>query len=295
MTHSPQEHAAAHEIPESNECFREGSLTASFYCPPSSRASSPPSVGELFSRFASPRRSRSIDRGPGSSPENPIDLDETTDQGNNTEPLSEDQEASLVGGHAGCECGREREREHDSGTGHRRNSAAEPAQGMEGESPAQARSQSEPHPTGPARLSLSPSPAPEAINGRCLGGAGSDKENDEPSSPQTAPAEPVDNASSNGQSKGAHATSCDPLARPLDTSTGPHILVHREAEDGRLEFLVWAPIWQSEDEMVKVAPDRVKLYKGELNIGFAGGVRKRARSPSAEPRRSSRLKKQRRC
>ncbi|PGH28294.1 hypothetical protein AJ80_00185 [Polytolypa hystricis UAMH7299] len=210
--------------------------------------------------------------------------------------MSEDQEASLGGGQAGRGRDCDRDRDCDSTTGCRRNSAAEPARGLEQESPAQVQSQSGPRPTGPARPSPPPSPSPEAINRRFPGGAGSDKENVEPPSPQAVPTEPADNASSKGQLKGTtHATSCDPLAHPLDPSMGPHILIHREAEHGRLEFLVWEPIWQSEDDMVKVAPDQVKLYKGKSNIGFAGRVRKQTRAPSAEPRRSSRLKKQRRC
>ncbi|PGG95287.1 hypothetical protein AJ79_10143 [Helicocarpus griseus UAMH5409] len=79
MTPSLLEHAAAREIP------------ASFYDPQRSPSSSPPTMDQLLSRFVCPRLPRSADGEPGSSLDNPIDLDDRImDEENDMEPLSED-------------------------------------------------------------------------------------------------------------------------------------------------------------------------------------------------------------
>ncbi|KAK2805515.1 hypothetical protein FQN50_006139 [Emmonsiellopsis sp. PD_5] len=72
--------------------------------------------------------------------------------------------------------------------------------------------------------------------------------------------------------------------------------ITNEAKDNRLDFLLWAPSWRSENEVAKVAPGQLKRYKGKLDIGLASRAsqaRKRVRSPLPEPRRSSRQKKPR--
>ncbi|OJD24512.1 hypothetical protein ACJ73_04133 [Blastomyces percursus] len=119
--------AAAYEIPES--------LRTSFYHPQSSRESSPPTVEQLLSRYGRPCPPRSVDREPGSSPENPIDVDDMY-QKRESQPLSEDQEASLLGG--------DTEHESDSKT-----TKATSAWDLERGS--QAQPQLGPHPTGPAQ------------------------------------------------------------------------------------------------------------------------------------------------
>ncbi|QSS61772.1 hypothetical protein I7I51_03949 [Histoplasma capsulatum] len=130
--------------------------------------------------------------------------------------------------------------------------------------------------------------------------AGSGKENVEPSSSRSISGALPDNISEDGPSKETHARVGDSFAHHLepDTSGPRNILLHREAREGHLEFLLWAPIWQSEDDIAKVHSDQLKRYKERLDVGLASRAsqaRKRARSPFQEPRRSSRQKKPRQC
>ncbi|EDN05490.1 predicted protein [Histoplasma mississippiense (nom. inval.)] len=144
MTPSLPEHAAAREIP------------ASFYDPQRSPRSSPPTMDQLLSQFVRPRLSHSADDEPGSSPDNPIDLDDRTDEKHDTEPLSEDREASHLGG--------DTERECDSETDDGRNSEATSIQDLEGESQTQPQSGSRPaEPTQP-EPEPEPEPEPKAAN-----------------------------------------------------------------------------------------------------------------------------------
>ncbi|OJD21712.1 hypothetical protein ACJ73_06945 [Blastomyces percursus] len=249
MTPSLREHAAAHEIPGrilDNELLQFPALT---------RIESS-NCGTTSVPVRKPAAPRSVDSEPVSSPENPIDLEGSTDQEYDTQPLSEY---------------RDTERDSDSETVDGRNNKARSIQDLEGQSQAQPQFGS--LPTGPARA------VTEAINAseRCLGSTGSDKENAEPSSPRTIPTE---------------------LTANVSNTSSPHILLHREAGDGCLEFLLRAPVWWSEDAVAKGAPDQLKLYKEKLDTGFASSasqVKKRARSPSSKPRRSLRLKKSRQC
>ncbi|ODH50717.1 hypothetical protein GX48_03225 [Paracoccidioides brasiliensis] len=252
MTPSLPEHAAAREIP------------ASFYDPQRSPRSSPPTVDQLLSRFVRPCLPRSADSEPGSSPDNPIDLDDRTDEKHDTEPLSEDRETSPLGG--------DTERECDSETSDGRNSEATSIRDLEGESQMQPQPGS--CPTAPAQPVPEPEPEPKAVNAsepaqpepepravtvseRGLDCAGSDKENVEPSRPRRSISAALpDNISEDGPSKETHATVGDSFTHRLEPDTSsPHILLHREAREGHLEFLLWAPIWRSEDDIAKVHPD----------------------------------------
>ncbi|EEH34444.2 hypothetical protein PAAG_05492 [Paracoccidioides lutzii Pb01] len=172
-------------------------------------------------------------------------------------------------------------------------------------------------PTAPAQPVPEPEPEPKAVNAsepaqpepepkavtaseRGLDCAGSDKENVEPSRPRRSISAALpDNISEDGPSKETHATVGDSFTHHLEPDTSsPHILLHREAREGHLEFLLWAPIWRSEDDIAKVHPDQLKRYKERLDVGparRASQARKRARSPFPEPRRSSRQKKSRQC
>ncbi|EGE79567.1 hypothetical protein RJZ56_003331 [Blastomyces dermatitidis] len=88
---------------------------------------------------------------------------------------------------------------------------------------------------------------------------GSGKENVEPSPPRSISGALPNNISEDGPSKETHARVGDSFAPHLEPDTsGPHILLHREAMEGHLEFLLWAPIWQSEDDIAKVHPDQLK-------------------------------------
>ncbi|OJD23833.1 hypothetical protein ACJ73_04809 [Blastomyces percursus] len=276
MTPSLPEHAAAREIP------------ARFYDPQRSPRSSTPTMDQLLSRFVRPRLPRSADGEPGSSPDNPIDLDDRTDEQHDTELLSEDRETSPLGG--------DTERECDSETGDGRNSEATPIRDLEGESQTQPQSGS--CPTGPAQPV--PEPEPKAVSAsERLDCAGSDKENAEPSPPRSISGALPDNISEDGPSKETHATVGDCSAHHLESDTSsPHILLHREAREGHFEFLLWEPIWQPEDDIAKIHPDQLKRYKERLDVGparRASQARKRARSPFPESRRSSRQKKPRQC
>ncbi|PGG95286.1 hypothetical protein AJ79_10142 [Helicocarpus griseus UAMH5409] len=126
-----------------------------------------------------------------------------------------------------------------------------------------------------------------------------DKKNVEPLLPRSISGALPDNISEDGLLKETHATVNDSFAHhPEPDISGPHILLHCETREGHLEFLLWAPIWQLEDDIVKVYPDQLKQYKERLDIGLArraSQTRKRARSPFPEPRRSSRQKKLRQC
>ncbi|OJD11789.1 hypothetical protein ACJ73_09468 [Blastomyces percursus] len=207
------------------------------------------------------------------------------DEEHDTEPLSEDRETSHLGGDTECEC--------DSETGDGRNSEAMSIQDLEGELQTQPQSGSRPaEPTQPE-----PEPEPEAANAseRCVG---SGKENVEPSPPWSISGALPDNISEDGPSKETHARVGDSFAHHLepDTSSPLHILLHRETREGHLEFLLWAPVWRSEDDIAKVHLDQLKRYKKRLDVGparRASQVRKQERSPFPEPRRSSRQKKPR--
>ncbi|OJD21856.1 hypothetical protein ACJ73_06804 [Blastomyces percursus] len=223
MTPSLPEHAAASEI------------RASFYDPQRSPRSSPPTMDQLLSRFVRPRLPRSADGEPGSSPDNPIDLDDRTDEKRDTEPLSEDREASHLGG--------DTERECDSETGDGRNSEATSIRDLKGES--QTQPQSGPRPTGPPQPV--PEPEPKAVTAceRCLDCVGSDEENVEPlppPSPRSISGALPDIISEDGPSKETHAKVGDSFAPHLEPDTsGSHILLHREAREGHFEFLLWRP------------------------------------------------------
>ncbi|KAL2376354.1 hypothetical protein RJZ90_007573 [Blastomyces dermatitidis] len=120
---------------------------------------------------------------------------------------------------------------------------------------------------------------------------GSDKENVEPSpSPPQSISTIPDNVSQDRPLRDIDATVSGSFRHPLEADTGcPHILLHREARDGSLELLLWAPIWRSEDDIAKVYPDQLKRYKERFGIRFAiraSQVGKRAPSPFPEPRRS---------
>ncbi|OJD11740.1 hypothetical protein ACJ73_09482, partial [Blastomyces percursus] len=99
--------------------------------------------------------------------------------------------------------------------------------------------------------------------------------------------------------KNTHATDGDSFVRCFDPGTSsPHILLHRAAARRCLEFLLWSPIWFSEDAVANIAPDQLNLYKKKPDTDLASGpsqTRKRARSPSPKPRRTSRPKKPRQC
>ncbi|OJD28541.1 hypothetical protein ACJ73_00068 [Blastomyces percursus] len=267
---------AVYEIPES--------LTTSFSHPQSSRESSPPTVEQLLSQYGRPCPPRSVDCEPGLSPENPINVDDIY-QKRDTQLLSEDQEASLLGG--------DTEHESDSETVDGRNTKATSAWDLERGS--QAQPQLGPHPIGPAQ------PEAEVVDAteRSLASAGSDKKSVRTLSPRTTPTELTDNISGDRSLKDTHATDGDSFARRFEPDTsGRHILLHRAAADGRLEFLLWSPIWFSEDAVAKIAPDQLNLYKKKLDTELASGAsqaRKRARSPSPKPRRSLRQKKPRQC
>ncbi|EFW18857.1 conserved hypothetical protein [Coccidioides posadasii str. Silveira] len=211
--------------------------------------------------------------------DNPIDLEENIDQGNDTEPFSEGQEGPLLDGHA--------QRKSYSGPGDGKDSEAKPARDLERE--LQAQSQSRSQSRSQSHLgSAGPSPSPEATNGSggCLGGARSDHQLVVLSLP-TVPAELVANVSGDGQPNGTCGAGSSSLVAPL---IKPQVLISSYIErlgDGRLEFLVWEPIWRSEDDIVRVSPE-------ELNIGYATRGRKQERSPAAEPRRSPGLEKKQR-
>ncbi|KGM91719.1 uncharacterized protein PADG_12177 [Paracoccidioides brasiliensis Pb18] len=67
------------------------------------------------------------------------------------------------------------------------------------------------------------------------------------------------NISENGPLKKTHATVDDSFACHLEPDTsGPHILLHHEAREEHLEFLLWALIWQSEDDVMKVHLNQLK-------------------------------------
>ncbi|EDN02530.1 predicted protein [Histoplasma mississippiense (nom. inval.)] len=163
------------------------------------------------------------------------------------EPLSEDREESTLEGDTECES--------DSEASGGRNREAMSAQDLEGESQAQPQLGS--RPTGPARSE----PEAKAITAskRCLGGAGSNKENVAPLSPQSIPTGVADNVSGNKHSKDTHAAVGDSFACRFEPDTsGLYILLYWQAKDKRLEFLLWPPIWRSEDDVAKVAPDQLK-------------------------------------
>ncbi|OJD28486.1 hypothetical protein ACJ73_00117 [Blastomyces percursus] len=262
MTPSLREHAAAHEIPGrilDDELLQSPELT---------RIESS-NCGTTSVPVPTPAPSRSVDSEPGSSPENPIDLEDSTDQEHDTQPQCKYREASPLGG--------DTERDSDSETVDGRNSKATSAWNLEKESQAQPQlghSQQDPPGQRQRRSMQANVSFPNTVGCRghtltntgCLSSAGSDKENVEPSSPQAIPTELADNVSGDGPSKDAHATVSDSFAPRLEPD-GPHILLHREAGDGRLEFLVWAPIWRSEGDVANVAPDQLKRYKERLDVG----------------------------
>ncbi|OJD13513.1 hypothetical protein AJ78_06039 [Emergomyces pasteurianus Ep9510] len=149
-----------------------------------------------------------------------------------------------------------------------------------------------------------PEPEPKTVTAceRCLDCVDSDKENVEPLpplSPRSISGALPDDISENGPLKKIHARVGDSFAPHLEPDTsGLHILLHRETMKEHLEFLLWAPIWQPEDDIAKVHPDQLKRYKERLNVEpakRASQARKRARSPFPEPRRSSCQKKPRQC
>ncbi|PGH31500.1 hypothetical protein GX50_05742 [[Emmonsia] crescens] len=159
-----------------------------------------------------------VDCDPGSSLDNPIDLedrmDEEHDEEHDTESLSGDQEALPLGGDTKCES--------DSEIGDEGNSEATSIRDLKGESGLR--------PTGPAQ----PQRQSKQVN--------------------TTPTElAADNVSRDEPSKDTHATVSD-----SDTSGPISILLHREAKDKCLKFLLWAPSWRSENEVAKVAPDQLK-------------------------------------
>ncbi|KAL2359694.1 hypothetical protein RJZ56_007449, partial [Blastomyces dermatitidis] len=211
---------------------------------------------------------------PGSSPDNPIDLNNRMDEEHDTEPLSDDRELSRFGGDTEHGCGSE--------TGDERSSETTPIQDLEELSRAQPRPGS--CPTGPT----GPESSEHAEGLDC---PGSDKENVEPSpSPPQSISTIPDNVSQDRPLRDIDATVSGSFRHPLEADTGcPHILLHREARDGSLELLLWAPIWRSEDDIAKVYPDQLKRYKERFGIRFAiraSQVGKRAPSPFPEPRRS---------
>ncbi|EDN07056.1 predicted protein [Histoplasma mississippiense (nom. inval.)] len=243
MTPSLPEHAAAREIP------------TSFYDPQRSPRSSPPTMDQLLSQFVRPSLPRSADGEPGSSPDNPIDLDDRPDEEHDTEFLIEDRESSPLGGDA--------ERECDSETGDGRSREATSIRDLEGEPQTQPQSGS--RPTGSPQPVPEPEPKAVIACERGLGCVGSGKENVEPLPPRSISGALPNNISEDGPSKETHARVGDSFAPHLEPDTsGPHILLHREAREGHLEFLLWAPIWQSEDEIAKVHPDQLKRYKERL-------------------------------
>ncbi|OJD24342.1 hypothetical protein ACJ73_04299 [Blastomyces percursus] len=231
MTPSLQEHATAREIPgryhslscrsKSDQSLKLESFAASFYDPQSSRGLSPPTVDQLLSQFVRPHSPHLVDCEPEPSPDNPINLEDRMDEEHDTEPLSDDQEASPLGGDTECEC----DIETDDG----RNSEATSIQDLEGESQTQPQSGS--RPTGPDRPE--PEPEPKVVNA---------------SKPTRRMSDCHRGLSAphyrNGLSKDTHATVGHCFAHHLEADTnGPHILLHLEAGYGRLEFLLWAPIW----------------------------------------------------
>ncbi|KGQ02028.1 hypothetical protein PAAG_11204 [Paracoccidioides lutzii Pb01] len=88
----------------------------------------------------------------------------------------------------------------------------------------------------------------------------------------TGPLQPsISSALPDNISEETHATLSDSFAHHLepDTSGPPNILLHHETREGHLEFLLWAPIWQLEDDVAKVHPDQLKQYKERLDVGSA--------------------------
>ncbi|KAG5293207.1 hypothetical protein I7I50_03531 [Histoplasma capsulatum G186AR] len=125
------------------------------------------------------------------------------------------------------------------------------------------------------------------MNTESLNCTGSSKENVEPLPPQPISGALPDNISKNRPSKETHARVDDSFAHHLEPDTsGSHILLHHEAREGHLEFFLWRPIWQLEDDIAKVHPDQLKQYKERLDVGparRASQARKQARSPFPEP------------
>ncbi|EDN09838.1 predicted protein [Histoplasma mississippiense (nom. inval.)] len=244
MTPSLPEHAAAREIP------------TSFYDPQRSPRSSPPTMNQLLSQFVRPSLPHLADGEPGSSPDNLIDLDDRPDEEHDTEFLSEDRESSPLGGDA--------ERECDSETGDGRSREATSIRDLEGEPQTQPQSGSQ-STESPQPVS---EPEPKAVIAcECLSCVDSDKENVEPLPPQFISGALPNNISEDGPSKETHVRVGDSFTPHLEPDTSsPHILLHCEAREEHLEFLLWAPIWQSEDEIAKVHPDQLKRYKKRLSI-----------------------------
>ncbi|EGC49088.1 conserved hypothetical protein [Histoplasma capsulatum var. duboisii H88] len=100
------------------------------------------------------------------------------------------------------------------------------------------------------------------MNTRSLNRTGSSKENVEPLPPQPIFSALSDNISKNRPSKETLARVGDSFAHHHEPDTsGPHILLHREAREGHLEFFLWMLIWQLKDDIAKVHPDQPKQYK----------------------------------
>ncbi|OJD22285.1 hypothetical protein ACJ73_06367 [Blastomyces percursus] len=263
--------AAAYEIPES--------LTTSFYHLQSSREPSPPTAEQLLSQYGRPCP-RSVDREPGSS-----------------------REPNRCGRYiknrtVGLSVKIKKHHFFEAMPSMRATSAWDLERGS------QAQPQLGPHSTGRAQLEAEVVDATEHDTVSCRGhfltntgylaSAGSDKEDVRTLSPRTTPTKLTDNISGDQALKDTHATEGDSFARLFEPDTSsPHIILHREAADGRLEFLLWSPIWFLEDALANIAPDQLNLYT-ELASG-ASQARKRARSPSPKPRRSLRPKKPLQC
>ncbi|EEH33960.2 hypothetical protein PAAG_05009 [Paracoccidioides lutzii Pb01] len=212
-----------------------------------------------------PRRhhspSRSVDTEPGSSPDNPIDLENVMDQEHDTQPLNEDRGAEHLDG--------DTEPESNSETGTGRDVENMPLRDAERE-------------TDPTIGSRESYPDGHRVSYTGTVSEGSDKENVEPL--LSLPTKLADDVSVDGPLK----------ETPTTVSESPSTC----AGDGCLEYLLWAPAWWTEDELAQIAPDQLKQYKEKLDIGSGSRgsqVRKRAASHSPQVRRSSRTKKPRQC
>ncbi|OJD22867.1 hypothetical protein ACJ73_05779 [Blastomyces percursus] len=250
MTPSLPEHAAAREIPGRGRLHQVPRLWTDFYHDLSARAFLALPMTNL-DRHRTTRLIWMIER-----------------MKNTTRNLSEDREASHLGGDAKGEC--------DSETGDGRNSEAMSIRDLEGES--QTQPQSGPRPTGPPQPV--PEPEPKAVTDVLTALAATRR---------------MLNHCRHGPSP-AHcqitSPRTDPRRKPMPESAA---LLHPTLNQTQA-----APIscYISEDDIAKVHPDQLKRYKERLDVGpakRASQARKRARSPFPEPRRSSRQKKPRQC